>query len=119
MKTTEEYLRENSVLDSCDSMDGTWVPLSIAMIAIDKAVKGELQHNNKTWIIKSKKDELNKLVNEYYKKYPYGEFSFSPMYSYDETRVEGIIFFDWKCQVYHIEDDPIEEVIELIKSLKK
>lgn len=67
----------------------------------------------------SLKDELNLLVREYYKKYPDGEFSFSPMYSFDETHVEGVLCFDWKSKIYHIENEPIEDVIKLIEGLKK
>jgi hypothetical protein len=116
MKTTEEYLRENSISDA-NRVDGTWVPIGAAMTAIDRAIKGELIHNQKTWVISSPKDELNKLVREYSLKYPYGEFSFLPMYSYNGTSVSGVLCFDYKNEIYHIEFEPIDDVIKLIKGL--
>ncbi len=66
-----------------------------------------------------KKNELEDLIREYDRLYPLGEFSFIPSYSSCGKRVYGILAFDWKCQMYHIEGDTIDEVIELIRSLKK
>lgn len=117
-KNVEDYLREWSVLDNQGNMDGEFVPLSVAMIAIEQVINGKLEYMGKSWHL-TKKAQLEKLVDEYSKKYPCGEFSFSPYYSHSGQYVEGILFWDWKSEIYHIESWPIDKVIELIKNLKK
>lgn len=67
----------------------------------------------------NKKQELENIIKEYSLRYPDGDFSFMPYYSSSGESVEGTLMFDWKSQIYHIECEPIEEVIELIRSLKK
>lgn len=49
-KTTEEYLRQHSVLDGMGNMDGEFVPISIAMIAIEKTLEHKLEHKPPSWI---------------------------------------------------------------------
>jgi len=44
-KTVKEYLIEHAVLDCSDKrkLDGFWVPLSVAQIAVIQALKGNLK----------------------------------------------------------------------------
>lgn len=48
-KTAEQFLQENSVLDNSDVMDGSWVPISIAMIAIEEVLNGKLKYEKPSW----------------------------------------------------------------------
>lgn len=48
-ETTEEYLRRHSVLDGRGNVDGEFVPLSVAMIAIQKTIDYELEHKSPSW----------------------------------------------------------------------
>lgn len=50
---TEEYLRSHAVIDGRGNMDGSMVPLSVAMIAIQQVIEGKLKHNSPTWIVKN------------------------------------------------------------------
>lgn len=50
MKTVEEYLREHAVIDGQGNMDGSFVPLSVAMASVEKALRGELEVSDPTWI---------------------------------------------------------------------
>lgn len=117
-KNVEDYLRGYSVLDEQGNMDGSFVPLSVAMIAIEQVINGKLEYMGKSWHM-TKKAQLEKLVNEYSKKYPCGEFSFIPSYSASEQSVAGVLCWDYKLEIYHIEGEPIDDVIKLIKGLKK
>lgn len=49
-ETVEKYLYENSVLDGKGNMDGSFVPISIAMIAVEQALKGNLRYEKPSWI---------------------------------------------------------------------
>jgi len=46
-ENVEDYLRKHSVLDGQGNMDGSFVPLSVAMIAIEQCLEG------KNWNIKA------------------------------------------------------------------
>lgn len=48
MKTLEEYLREHSVLDGHGNMDGSFVPLSVAMIGCEQVLRDKLEFNVST-----------------------------------------------------------------------
>lgn len=50
IETTEEYLRKYSVLDGMGNMDGEFVPMSVAMIAIQRALDYDLCHEPPSWI---------------------------------------------------------------------
>lgn len=117
-ENVEDYMREYSVLDRNGDMDGEYVPWSIALFAIEGAINGKLEYKGRNWYI-TPKSLLEKLVREYSEKYPAGEFMFSPMYSADERYVSGILCWDWKKEIYHVEFAHIDEVIELIKGLTK
>jgi hypothetical protein len=49
METVENYLRKHSVLDGRGNMDGAWVPLSVAMIAVKKYIDNKLIYNRPSW----------------------------------------------------------------------
>ena len=49
-ETVEQYLYRHSVLDGMGNMDGSFVPLSVAMIAVEKILKYELQYKPPSWI---------------------------------------------------------------------
>ena len=57
IQTTEEYLREHSVLDGMGNMDGEFVPLSVAMIAIQRVLDYDLCHEPPSWIRPNKNNE--------------------------------------------------------------
>ncbi len=52
--TVEEYLKIYSVLNPKDchgkDLDGTWVPLSVAIIAVEQALKDKLKYEQPSWI---------------------------------------------------------------------
>ena len=48
--TTEAYLRQYAVIDGMGNMDGSFVPLSVAMIAIQKTLDYEIEHKPPSWI---------------------------------------------------------------------
>ncbi len=45
----EDYLRKHSVLDGMGNMDGEFVPISIAMIAIEEVIDGKLEYKGMSW----------------------------------------------------------------------
>lgn len=49
----EKYLRQHSVLDGQGNMDGAFVPLSVAMRAVQKALDGYLEMAPPSWICDS------------------------------------------------------------------
>jgi hypothetical protein len=51
-ESVEDYLRKHAVIDKSNDMDGSWVPLSIAMIAAHKVEKYELEYKPPSWIKK-------------------------------------------------------------------
>jgi len=63
--------------------------------------------------------QLENLISEYNTKYPLGEFMFIPTYSSCKQFVTGVLCWDWKKEIYHIESELIQEAIDLIKGLKK
>jgi hypothetical protein len=88
------------------------------MLAIDQIINGKLEYMGRTWWI-TKKAQLEQLIKEYSTKYPCGEFSFLASYSACERYVTGVLCWDYKSEIYHIEGEPIDDVIQLIKGLKK
>lgn len=72
LKNVEDYLRENSISDGfCGKddekalqelkklsglMDGTWVPISVAMIAVKKVLSNEMSYKGMSWY---KPDEIS------------------------------------------------------------
>lgn len=50
METVEEYLTRHAVLDGQGNLDGYFVPLSIAMIAIDLVSQNKLDNKQPSWI---------------------------------------------------------------------
>ena len=117
-KNVEDYLRSYSVLDGMGNMDGSFVPLSVAMLAIEQVINGKLEYMGKSWHF-TKKAQLEQLIKEYSSRYPCGEFCFLASYSACERYVTGVLCWDWKSEIYHIEGESIDKVIELIKGLKK
>ena len=117
-KNVEDYLRSYSVLDGMGNMDGSFVPLSVAMLAVEQVINGKLEYMGKSWHL-TKKAQLEQLIKEYSSRYPCGEFSFLASYSACERYVTGVLCWDYKLEIYHIEGEPIDDVIKLIKSLKK
>ena len=60
-KDAETYLREWAIIDGDGNMDGSFVPLSIAMIACKKVLEGKMELKPPTWIKptpKVEKDEI-------------------------------------------------------------
>jgi len=55
-KNAEDFLRGYGVLDGRGNMDGVFVPLSVAMIAIEQVLKGKLEYNDPSWIVRTKND---------------------------------------------------------------
>lgn len=53
-QTAEDYLRRHAVLDGRGNMDGMWVPISVAMIAIEHVINGKLEPAHPTWIKRDK-----------------------------------------------------------------
>lgn len=62
--TTEEYLRQHAVIDGMGNIDGPFVPLSIAMITIQKALDHEMEHKPPSWIKKDDDYPLDLLLPE-------------------------------------------------------
>lgn len=46
----EDYLRKYCVLDGMGNMDGPFVPLSIAMLAVKQILEGKLKYEGMSWI---------------------------------------------------------------------
>jgi len=72
-ENVEDYLRKHSVLDGQGNMDGSFVPLSVAMIAIEQCLEGKLEYKGRSWlrtaqdvIIEGIEKELNRLREKYY-----------------------------------------------------
>ena len=48
-QSVEDYLREFAIMDSGPKMDGSWVPVSVAMMAVRKSLEDELEYLPPTW----------------------------------------------------------------------
>jgi hypothetical protein len=62
-------------------------------------------------------DKIMIEVERLSKKYPYGEFSCSPMFSYDQTRVSCNLCVNWKMHIYYYESDPVEELLNHLEKI--
>lgn len=51
-------------------------------------------------------------------KYPYGEFSCSPMFSLSQEKVSCVVCVNYKSEIYHIESEPVEDFLKLLKKIK-
>ena len=57
-KNVEDYLREWSVLDGRGNIDGSFVPLGIAMTAIQQVIDGKMEYMGIFTLCKRKKHML-------------------------------------------------------------
>jgi hypothetical protein len=119
-ENVEVYLRKHAVIDGQGNMDGYFVPLSIAMIAIKQCLEGKLEYSGSSWFRTWQDaiiDNINKELKRLYDKYPLGEFMCTPMYSEDKTLVSCNLCTDWKSNIYYYESAPIEELSKHLQEI--
>jgi hypothetical protein len=119
-ENVEEYLRKHSVLDGMGNMDGLFVPLSVAMIAVEQCLLNKLEYKGMSWVGNSNDIICKKImveVNRLRRKYPDGEFSCSPMFSPDKKYVSCNLCVDWKSHIYYYESDPVEELLKHLEGI--
>lgn len=120
LENVEDYLRKHVIVDGYGNMDGSFVPLNVAMIAIKQCLDGEMEYRGRSWV-KNDKDSIinniNKELTRLNTKYPVGEFLCSPMYSRDRTLVSCVVGTDWKSNMYYFESNPVEELLEFLQKI--
>jgi len=62
-------------------------------------------------------DKIMVEVKRLTKKYPDGEFSCSPMFSYDQTHVSCNLCVDWKSHIYYYESDLVEKLLKHLEGI--
>lgn len=119
-ENVEEYLRRYSVMDGMGNMDGSFVPFSIAMLAVKQCLENKLEYCGMSWVDHDYDNICKKIMNEIdrlRKKYPDGEFSCSPMFSPDKKYVSCNLCVNWKSDIYYYESDPVEELLKHLEGI--